>query len=143
MIQLRALLDTEAVADAVIDRSATVEDAARRMKAHHRCALVVTDRDRRVGIITRRDVFERVIARHRSPQLGVDEIMSRELVEASLDMPIQDALALMNKNHIRHLVVVDGDDRLAGLLTRVELISSVMAEREAHIGDLMFYITHG
>jgi len=48
----------------------------------------------------------------------------------SSDTPLDDALSLMLSQTGSHLVVVDGDGRLAGLLT-ADLISEVLSGRAA------------
>jgi CBS domain-containing protein len=106
-------------------------------------ALIVLDAGRPIGIVTRRDLFDRgLVRRRRAGQLRVAEIMSSDLVTAPVDLDVEAALDLMNGHRISHLPILDRDE-VIGILDRVELISWLAADREARIGDLMFYITHG
>ena len=127
-----------------IEATAPVSEAAARLKQPHLRALIVTEDEHVVGIITRRDIFERVIALQRPPQqTTVAEVMTCKLVTATLELAIEEAVALMASHGIRHLPVIDGDGEVAGLLCYDELTDWLAADRAARISDLIFYIEHG
>lgn len=142
-MRIGALLTANAKTRTTIDRSATVADAAAKMKHPHMRALVVTSGDQPVGIVTRRDFFERVIARELSPCTPLAEVMSADPVTASSELAIEEALELMNRHKIRHLAVLDPDGTTSGVIGIEILAGWIAADREARIGDLVYYITHG
>ncbi len=78
-------------------------------------ALPVTDAERLVGLITLRDLLRAL------PYRPVAEIMAREVVTTSREMPIAGAYAIMEDHGIGQLPVTDGD-RLVGLITREDAL---------------------
>lgn len=54
----------------------------------------------------------------------VRERMSRPVITAHSDMPIQDALRLMQKERIRRLPVVDKRGRLEGIVSEIDLLQA-------------------
>ncbi|MHA1505330.1 MAG: CBS domain-containing protein, partial [Candidatus Heimdallarchaeota archaeon] len=83
--------------------------------------LIVVDKDKPVGIISFRDVADR-LGTHKtegiSPRsLRVSSAMSFPIVTISSDMDLIEAAQLMIDNNISSLIVVD-DDELKGLLTK-------------------------
>ena len=55
----------------------------------------------------------------------VKKSMTRKVVTISADTPILKARELMNEHEIRHLPVVDGDDRLLGIVTDRDVRSAM------------------
>jgi len=76
-----------------------------------------------VGIVSERDVVRRFAARG---PLGVpvEQVMARPLLTATSREPAAHALERMREHHIRRLVVVDGDGRLAGIITQTDLLEA-------------------
>jgi len=58
----------------------------------------------------------------------VKEVMTKEPVVATTGMPLRDAVALLRKNHIGGLPVMEGDD-LAGMLTESDIIAQLETGR--------------
>lgn len=142
-MRLEALLASDAKTRTTIPICASVGDVAQKMQQPHLRALLVTDGDVAVGIITRRDFFERVIGRKLSPATGVSTVMSADLITASSELAIEEAIALMNRHGIRHLAVVSPEGSARGVIGLEMLAGWLAADREARIGDLVYYITHG
>jgi CBS domain-containing protein/glycosyltransferase involved in cell wall biosynthesis len=85
-------------------------------------AVVVEEDDRPVGIITERDVLERVIKPQKDFELTpARDVMSRPIITIEAGRPISEALEVMRVNNIRRLVVVD-DGALVGLTTERRLL---------------------
>ena len=58
----------------------------------------------------------------------VKEVMTKEPVVATTGMPLRDAVALLRKNHIGGLPVMEGDE-LAGMLTESDIIAQLETGR--------------
>lgn len=85
-------------------------------------AVVAVEDGRPVGIITERDVLERVIKPHRDFELTlVGDVMSTPLIFIDAGRTIGDALEIMRRHNIRRLVVVE-DGALLGLTTERRLL---------------------
>jgi signal-transduction protein with cAMP-binding, CBS, and nucleotidyltransferase domain len=100
-----------------ITQDASVADAARRMKELKRGCLVVIAHGQPLGIITERDLVQRVMAEMRSPEdTKVSQVMSSPLITVGPEALLTDAAAIMLNNRIRRLPVIEGM-QVVGILT--------------------------
>jgi CBS domain-containing protein len=112
-----------------------IAEAAKMMRAAHISSLGVVEGDRLAGIVTTRDLSNRVLAEGRDPSGPVRDIMTADplaLTPASLG---SDVLHLMLERRIGHLPVVD-EGRLVGMITQTDLtrfqaVSSARLIRDA------------
>ena len=104
---------------------ASLVDAATRFRDLDVGVLPVTDSadDRGwAGLVTDRDVCVRGLAEGLDPKAtSVEKVMTREIVRIHEDADIDEASKLMSEHQIRRLVVVDADERPAGLLSLGDL----------------------
>lgn len=124
-----------------IEETEPVREAAARMQTRHQRALVVTRRGRAIGIVTRRDIFERVISGQLPQRTPISQIMSSGLVCASSELSVEDAIALMVKHRIRYLPIICGDAAI-GVIGLEVLAGWLLADRDAKINDPIYLITH-
>ncbi len=86
------------------------------------CVLVLEDREP-VGIFTERKVVQ--LAAEKGTELekyAVSGIMTSPVLTAAREMDIYSAYNLLSAHKIRHLVVVDDDNKLCGLVTQSNMI---------------------
>ncbi|MBU1139650.1 MAG: CBS domain-containing protein, partial [Proteobacteria bacterium] len=86
------------------------------------CVLVLEDREP-IGIVTERKVVQ--LAAKQGLQLDkyvVSDIMTSPLLTAGREMDIYSAYDLLNTHKIRHLVVVDDDNKLCGVVTQSNMM---------------------
>ena len=103
-------------------------------------ALLVMRDDRLVGILTERDILNKVVAENRAPdEVEVHEIMTTEVVVISPGRSVRDAMRIVTRKHLRHLPVVD-DGQLVGMVSAGDLTRSIVAEEEDVIESLYMYI---
>jgi CBS domain-containing protein len=109
------LHDAEPVA---LPPSATVDEAARRMRERHSGAVLVVERGALVGIFTGRDAVCRVLAAGRAPQsTALGEVMTTCPTTATPDLSSIEALRLMQDCGVRHLPVVEAG-KVVGIVSR-------------------------
>ncbi|MEW5921645.1 MAG: DUF294 nucleotidyltransferase-like domain-containing protein [Bacillota bacterium] len=107
--------------------AADARQIAATMWRHRVSSLVVMDGDEPRGIITERDLVTKVLL---SPDLQESasktavEIMSENLVTINAHDFTYQAFLLMVKHRIKHLVVVNDEKKLAGILAIQDLIKS-------------------
>ena len=102
--------------------TATVEAAAAAMsEAGVSCILVVEDGDL-LGIVTDRDLRNRVLAAGRARDTPVREVMTADPVTLPAGAPASEALLEMVGRDIHHLPVVDDAGRPLGLVTTTDLV---------------------
>lgn len=119
---------------AVVEPETSALVAAKLMRKHHIGALVVVDaqeKTRPVGIVTDRDLVLELMAEGLDPTVfTAGDIMSVDLVLASPDMDVMEAVQLMKKHRLRRLVMTDEQGRLVGIATMedvLELLSQELA----------------
>ncbi len=115
--------------------------AARAMTERHVGAATVVQQGEVVGVITERDVMQRLVTAQKDPvTTRVRDIMSSPVHSVGLGTSVADAAALMRDKHIRHLVVLDERGALVGMLALRYLLYDLMDDMERNVGDLMGYI---
>lgn len=101
---------------------AAVIEAVTRMNKSRHGSILVMENDELVGIITERDILERIVEQFADPKaLKVDKIMSSPVVTIPPDMKIDEAAKLMAKNNIKKLPVIE-DGKLVGIVTSMDLV---------------------
>jgi signal-transduction protein with cAMP-binding, CBS, and nucleotidyltransferase domain len=108
-----------------IDGEVSVRDSSQTMIDKQIGSIIVTERDQPRGIVTERDLVERVVAPCRDPnQTKIKEIMSTPLITISKETGILDAMRKMRKKDISRLVVMD-DGTLIGLISEKDVVRAV------------------
>ena len=120
------------------DPDETVGQAARRMHQRGVGTLVVLGREQQPeGILTDRDLVERVLAAGRDPQTtSVAEVMTPNPKTISEDAAIEAALSLMRSGRFRRLPVTSREGRLVGMLS-VDDVLMLLAEEFTEVGRLL------
>lgn len=112
MPSVKDLMTTNVI---TIDVNKTVIDAAELMDNGQVGCLVILDGEAPVGIVTERDIVRRIVAKKRTFDVKISEIMSHPLLFIDPDASIRQAARIMTKNKIRRLPVLE-DTKLVGLL---------------------------
>ncbi len=121
----------------------TLQGAATMLHARRVGAMVVTEGDRVVGILSERDVV-RAVSEHGGAALSrpISDNMSRDVIFAEPKESLDLLLERMTDRRIRHLpVCVDG--RLVGIVSIGDLVKAKIAETEAEAQTLKAYIAAG
>lgn len=89
-----------------VDAATLVIDAAKLMKACNVGSVLVSKKERIVGIVTESDIVKKFLGVDKVPYfIAVEEIMSSPVVGIEARCPITEAADLMNKHRTRHLGV--------------------------------------
>lgn len=119
---------------------ASVFDAVRLMADKGIGALLVTEGEAIVGIVTERDYARKVVLLSRSSRdTPVSDIMTPRVMYVRPDQSSHECMALMTENRFRHLPVMDGG-RLVGLLSIGDLVRDIISEQKFIIEQLEHYI---
>lgn len=120
---------------------AMVLDAATLMNERKIGSLLVMDGERLIGIITERDMLQRVLVPRRDPAVTpVGEVMTTELVCCSPHTTLEEARGVLKNRRIRHLPVLDGNEQLLGLISIGDLNAYEANDHERTIFVLQEYI---
>ncbi|MCW4005553.1 MAG: CBS domain-containing protein [Candidatus Bathyarchaeota archaeon] len=107
-----------------IDGEKTVFEAAQLMSRKEVGDIIVVDMEMPVGIVTERDFVRRIIAKGRSVDMKVSDIMSKPLITIEPSASIKDAARKMGEHKIRRLPVMK-THKLVGIIVASDLTRHV------------------
>lgn len=121
--------------------NASVRSAIKLMAEKNIGALIVTDQQRLVGIISERDYTHKVVLNNRSSlTTNVSEIMTSNVITVTRSMKVDECLKMMTDGHLRHLPVVE-NDQLLGMVAIGDLVKAAMEDQRLLIEQLQQYIS--
>jgi CBS domain-containing protein len=123
-----------------ITPDATAQQAIEAMVLHNVGSIIVRDGRNIAGIFTERDFLRRVaLAGKDAHATPVSEVMTSRLVCVERDRPIEECMAIMSRERIRHLPVVEGRE-VIGVISIGDLVKTMASEREVEVRYLTEYI---
>jgi len=123
---VRQLLQMKGNAVWCVDPHVSVYEALRLMADKNVGALVVTENDKVVGILSERDYARKVVLQGKtSRDVPVSEIMSSPVFSVHPDQTVEECMDLMTRKHIRHLPVVDGEE-LVGMISIGDVMRDIL-----------------
>jgi CBS domain-containing protein len=102
----------------------TILDAARIMVSNNMGLLVILnpgDQAMLAGVISERDII-RALASGMNLNVRVDEVGTRDVVTVRVKADVAEAAKAMNRNRIRHVVVLDEYEKLVGVVSMRDLV---------------------
>jgi signal-transduction protein with cAMP-binding, CBS, and nucleotidyltransferase domain len=101
----------------------TARDVAEVMVKKGISSVIVIDKKTKpIGIITEKDLVRRVCLKNMSAsRFAVEEIMSSPLITIMAYDSVDTASRIMTHNQIKHLVVLEEDNRICGLLSVTDI----------------------
>jgi CBS domain-containing protein len=113
-----------------VDVNRTVLEAARYMMEHGVGAVPVLRDGNLTGILSERDIMNRVVAVGRTPgTTAVSEVMTANPRAVAADETIEECLFIMREFGFRHLPIVEGKE-LKGLVSLRDVLMHQAAEIE-------------
>ena len=100
----------------------SIKEIAKLMQEHSIGSVILVKDDKPVGIVTERDLVQRVLALGKDPDsIKAFDICSKPVISicsrTSELIDLEDAIDTTIKNKIRRIVVIDKQDKIVGLLT--------------------------
>jgi len=115
--QLEDIINREPI---TMPPDASIRDVAQIMSQKKVSSMLITARDQLAGIVTDRDIRNRVVADGLDYNLPIAEIMTLNPTVLDKRAYAFEAILLMAQKNIHHLPIVDGD-KAAGMLTATDL----------------------
>lgn len=142
MTIVRHVLDKKGHNVHLIDPDASVFDALKVMAENDIGSLVVLEGDKLVGIITERHYAREVVLKGKtSPGTLVRDIMSTKVDCARPDQSVEECMAIMTEQAVRHLPVLE-HGRVVGIISIGDMVNSIIGDQKFIIEQLEHYI-HG
>ena len=113
-----------------LQKDASVYEAVKLLNKNKIGCLVVVDNGNIAGIVTERDLLERVLEKCRNPkETKVTEIMTRNVITGTPDMDTLDATRLMFKLKVKKLPITEGN-RLVGIVTLTDIARATSVDEK-------------
>ena len=106
----------------VVSPETSIADAARSMSRHGVSSLLVNEGDTLRGIVTDRDLRNRVLAQGRDPAEPVSAIMTADPIMLDASSPVMEGILAMAGRGIHHLPLTR-DGRVVGMVTTRDLMT--------------------
>jgi CBS domain-containing protein len=116
--QVRDVLKREPVQ---VDVLSSIREAARLMSREGVSSVLVMQDDGLAGIVTDKDLRQRVLAADLDPGTAIGEVMTTNPRTLKADADVDSALLLMMRQNYHHLPIVDGE-RPVGLVTAGDIL---------------------
>jgi CBS domain-containing protein len=109
---------------ATVNVNQTVFEAAELMSSKGISCVMVSDGDAPAGLVTERDIIGRIVAKKKSLETKVSEIMSKNLVTIDPEATLKEAARLMSTNKIRRLPVLK-QNKLVGIVSASDFVRNL------------------
>ena len=118
---------------AVCTPQTSSQDAARMMQDNDCGSLpVVESRDsmKLIGMVTDRDLALRVLGRGLDANTPVREAMTKNVASVKLEDSLRDIERVMTGQQVRRVPVVDGQDRVVGIVAQADLARELSGSKD-------------
>ena len=115
---------------------ASIRQTAKKMSQHGVSSIMVMEHERLVGVVTDRDLRNRVLAKELDPKESVSLIMSAKPKYIFENNRVFSALHLMLRHNIHHLPVLDENHKPLGMLTSTDLLRQQKSDPVQLIGRI-------
>jgi len=109
---------------------ASVCQAVKLMNENKIGSLVILRNGETVGILTERDLLERVLEKCKNPKdTYVFEVMTGHIITGNPEMEITEAARIMFENRVKKLPLVEGN-KLVGIVTLTDIARAASVDEE-------------
>ncbi|UCH61912.1 MAG: CBS domain-containing protein [Fidelibacterota bacterium] len=141
MTLIRDLLKTKGQRFWSTAPDSTVLDALKILAEKNIGALLVLDNGKVVGVFSERDYVRKIASEESVPNsTQVRELMSPEVLYLTPAQSLDECMAFMTSNDIRHLPVLD-NNKLAGIISIGDVVNASIANKNVEITQLENFIT--
>lgn len=127
MVKIRSLMVKKVF---TLQAHATVHEAVKLMNKNKIGSLIIVRNGETVGILTERDLLERVLEKCKDPkETHVFEAMTSHVITGNPNMEIHEASTLMFENKIKKLPIIEGN-KLVGMVTLTDIARATSVNEE-------------
>ena len=123
-----------------VSRTAPVSEAVKTMAENNVGIVAVLEGDALVGVLSERDVVQRVVARRLDPaHTAVEDVMTSEVVLGDINEDCRMAMVKMDRANIRHLPILSGG-RVVSMLSVRDLMRAELEDAGVELEYLRSYL---
>lgn len=138
---IQEILDYKGTTVWTISPDASVFEAIQMMSDKNVGAILVTERDKLIGIISERDYTRKVALKGKSSkELHVRDIIPDRILSVTPQHTVEECMRLMTEQRVRHLPVLEGD-HMGGIVSIGDLVNWIISAQSTTIRQLETYIT--
>lgn len=140
MTTIKHVLDSKGYDVLTVRPDDTVLHALELMAGKNVGAVIVTENEAPIGILTERDYARSVILKGRSSSnTPVRDIMSADVIFVQPEQTVDACMAIMTDKRFRHMPVLQ-DGKLVGIVSIGDLVKTIIDEQKFTIEQLQDYI---
>lgn len=123
MSSVSEIMSEKEIVTATADTGKSAQDVAQMMvKKKVGSVIIINKKGNPIGIVTERDIVKRVCLKDvAASRIKLEEIMSAPLISIMSYDSIDTASRVMVMNNIKHLAVLEEDNRIVGLLSVTDI----------------------
>ena len=123
-----------------VDSKKPVIEALTIMAKYKIGALIVTNQEVMVGVVSERDYAREIILEGKSSKdTKVEEIMTKKVLTLSAEDKLEKGLEIMTQKRIRHMPVMDGKE-LIGMVSQGDLVKEMISYQKELIKELEAFV---
>ena len=123
-----------------VDAKKSVIEALTIMAKYKIGALIVTNQEVMVGVVSERDYAREIILEGKSSKdTKVEEIMPKKVLTLSSEDKLEKGLEIMTQKRIRHMPVMDGKE-LIGMVSQGDLVKEMISYQKELIKELEAFV---
>lgn len=139
-MKVKDILRTKGTTVHTIEPQATVYDAIKKMDDYNIGSLLVMTGEHLDGILSERDYRTKIILKGRtSRETPVEEIMTDNVYCVTREVVLEQCMALMTEQKIRHLPVVE-EENVIGIISIGDIVKAIISDQRIKIDHLENYI---
>ena len=111
-----------------LDQTDTIRQAMDLLSRHKFSTLVIEEKDKPVGIITEKDILQKVILKGKDPEkIKVGEVMDKGFFTIHPEDSLLKTSNIMERKSIKKMIVINGQGQLVGIVTETDIVKSFNA----------------
>ncbi len=144
-MKIKAILEEKGIRKNIVSVTSDtkLKDVAITLCEHGVGALLVkkpgTEPPHYIGIVSERDLLRIICTDDDFRTIPVEHVMTRDMIIAKGDDPIEYVMQIMTQKHIRHIPVVE-NRVIIGILSIRDVVNSLLTEKNLQIRHLSDYV---
>jgi len=107
------------------EKKDTVFKAAELMSSHGISCLIIKEEEKAIGIITRRDILEKILLQKKDAEnVKVEEIMTAPVISVNQNASLVYAAGIMKIRRIKQIPVTS-EEKVVGIVTQTDIVLNI------------------